>query len=196
MARRTQEEAEQTRRIILDAATKQFEIKGYNATTIAEIAKEAQLTKGAVFHHFPSKEALFTDIWTGLQADLDFAARAAAVAQFSSSDPYAAFLAGSRLYLDWVARRDYRQIVLIDGPAVLGISDWHERDSELGRDNVRAGVRYLIKCGIIDRRREADLTVLLQSILNAAGYALARGEPEVTADSLFDAFEMLLRNAR
>jgi hypothetical protein len=120
----------------------------------------------------------------------------AAAAQIGNSDPYAAFLAGSRVYLDWVARPEFQQIVLIDGPAVLGIAGWYERDSDLGRDNVRAGIRYLIKCGMVARRREADLTILFQSILNAAGYALARNEPEVSADSLFDAFEMLLRNAR
>jgi AcrR family transcriptional regulator len=196
MARRTQKEAEKTRRIILDAATNLFESKGYSNTTIAEIVDATHLTKGAVFHHFTSKEALFTEIWTGLQTDMDAVARAAAAEQFTNPDPYAAFLAGSRIYLDWVARRDYRQIVLIDGPAVLGISGWYERDSELGRDNVRSGIRYLIKCGIVADDREADLSVLFQSILNAAGYALAREEPGVTADSLFDAFEMLLRNAR
>ncbi len=196
MARRTPEEAEATRRAILKAATKLFETKGYSATTTAEIGKAAKVTKGALFHHFSSKEKLFTEIWTNVQTEMDAAARVAAAAQIGNSDPYAAFLAGSRVYLDWVARHDYQQIVLIDGPAVLGIAGWYERDSALGRDNVRSGIRYLIKCGIIAEKREADLSVLFQSILNAAGYALAREEPGLTVDGMFDAFEMLLRNAR
>ena len=196
MVRRTQAEADKTRNDILQAARKLFELQGYSATTIDDIAGDAGVTKGAVFHHFSSKEKLFTEVWTELQTEMDAIARAASAANVSRSDPYAAFLAGARVYMDWVGRRDYQQIVLIDGPAVLGVTGWYERDSALGSDNVLGGVRYLIRCGIIAEHRLRDLAILFQSLLNGAGFALARGQKGVTADSLFDTFEMLLRNAR
>ncbi|MFI6345558.1 ScbR family autoregulator-binding transcription factor [Streptomyces sp. NPDC050560] len=54
----TQERAVRTRRAILEAAAITFDRRGYEAATITEILKEAGVTKGALYFHFPSKEAL------------------------------------------------------------------------------------------------------------------------------------------
>lgn len=58
MARRTKEEAEQTRSRILEAALNIFYRKGYSHTTFVDIAREIGLTKGAVYWHFKSKPDL------------------------------------------------------------------------------------------------------------------------------------------
>jgi len=50
--------AEVTRRSILVASSRLFARRGYHKTTIADIAQAIGLTSGAIFHHFPSKEAL------------------------------------------------------------------------------------------------------------------------------------------
>ena len=55
MARRTKEEAQQTRETILMAALDMFCDKGYSRTTFDEIAKKINLTKGAVYWHFRNK---------------------------------------------------------------------------------------------------------------------------------------------
>lgn len=55
MARRTKEEAEQTRRDILQAALDMFCDKGYTRTTIDDIAKSINLTKGAIYWYFRNK---------------------------------------------------------------------------------------------------------------------------------------------
>lgn len=56
----TQEErSEKSRQQILDAALKLFSHKGYGATSVRDIAEEADLSKGNVYHHFPDKEAIF-----------------------------------------------------------------------------------------------------------------------------------------
>ena len=60
MARRTKEEAEKTRARILASALALFAKKGYDRTTFNDIAARLKLTKGAVYWHFESKQALLT----------------------------------------------------------------------------------------------------------------------------------------
>jgi AcrR family transcriptional regulator len=57
--RRTQEEAEQTRQDLLDAALTIFSQKGYTATRLEDIARASSVTRGAIYHHFGSKSDLF-----------------------------------------------------------------------------------------------------------------------------------------
>ncbi len=59
MARRTKEEAEQTRNGILDAAEQMFFERGVARTTLEEIARAAGVTRGAVYWHFDNKVDLF-----------------------------------------------------------------------------------------------------------------------------------------
>lgn len=56
----TQEErSEKSRQQILDSALKLFSHRGYGATSVRDIAEEAGLSKGNVYHHFPDKETIF-----------------------------------------------------------------------------------------------------------------------------------------
>lgn len=59
----TQEErSERSRHLILDAALKLFSHRGYGATSVQDIAAEAGLSKGNVYHHFPDKETIFRSL--------------------------------------------------------------------------------------------------------------------------------------
>lgn len=57
--RRTKEEAEQTRQDLLEAALTIFSKNGYTASRLEDIAEAAGVTRGAIYHHFGSKEDLF-----------------------------------------------------------------------------------------------------------------------------------------
>ena len=57
--KRTKEEAAETRKSVLDAALRVFSCKGYAAAALEEIAKEAGVTRGAIYHHFGNKEKLY-----------------------------------------------------------------------------------------------------------------------------------------
>ena len=52
----------ETRQLILDASMDLFAQNGYDATSVAEICQRAEVSKGAFYHHFPSKQALFLDL--------------------------------------------------------------------------------------------------------------------------------------
>ena len=196
MARRSRLDAEKTREQLVVVATNLFETKGYADTSINDICAELDITKGGLFHHFKTKEALFREVWTRLQVAMDAEAREAAIAARSLENPYGAFLAGCRVYLKWATRRDYQKIVLIDGPAVLGMKGWYESDHDLGSQNVLAGVRYLAKKGIVKSDRVPALAVMLQSALNGAGFALSRGAEGITAETVYEAFEAMVKSLR
>ena len=196
MGRRTKSDAEQTRERLIAAAKSRFTEHGYADTSINDICADLEITKGALFYHFKSKQDLFMEIWTRLQVDMDQQARDAAIAARSRTDPYSAFLAGCRVYLEHAARQDYQKIVLVDGPSVIGLQGWYEQDHDLGIENVRAGVRYLAKKGIVAEHRVGALAIMLQNALNGAGFALARRAEGITAEGVYDAFETLVKSIR
>lgn len=66
MARKTKEEALKTREAILDAAVQVFSVRGVSRTTLANIAKEAGVTRGAIYWHFKNKEDLLNALWEQL----------------------------------------------------------------------------------------------------------------------------------
>jgi AcrR family transcriptional regulator len=196
MGRRTQAQADDTRAELCAAARRLFASAGYARVSLAEIGAAAGATKGAIYHHFGDKESLFQAVWTQLQLEMDAAAQEAAIAGRSREDPYAAFLAGIRTYLDWTMREDYRRIVLADGPSVLGMERWHALDFELGQDNLAKGTQYLASKGCFPAALARPVAVMLQGALNGAGFALSSGAPGVTRDSVLTAFERLLRGLR
>ncbi|HSB67328.1 MAG TPA: TetR/AcrR family transcriptional regulator [Anaerolineales bacterium] len=59
-----QQRSEETRNRILEAATHLFAKTGYDATGVAEICQAAGVSKGAFYHHFPTKQAIFLDLLT------------------------------------------------------------------------------------------------------------------------------------
>jgi AcrR family transcriptional regulator len=67
----TQHRAEETRGRILDAAVKRFAVAGYDAASVDEICAEAGVSKGAFYHHFPSKQAVFLALMQGWLAMID-----------------------------------------------------------------------------------------------------------------------------
>jgi AcrR family transcriptional regulator len=193
MAKSTSSQAAETRSAIVAAARNLFTERGFAPTTVAEIAAAAGVTKGALFHYFRTKDELFVEVWRQLQVEMDAEAREQAIASRSKSDPYAAFLAGCRVYLDWTARPDYQRIVLIDGPAVLGMERWHKLDFELGQDNMSRGTMFLAQRGHFPIELAHPAAILLQAALNGVGFALSADQPDITRDQAFETFERLLR---
>lgn len=196
MVKRTQQDADETRRNLIEAAKHLFETEGYAAASLADITSAAGVTKGALFHHFDSKEDLFVEVWTGLQIEMDKAAARAAIKARDPDDPYASFLAGCKVYFQWCTRPDYQKIVLVDGPSVLGMKRWRELDFTLGQENMLRGAAYLARKGQFPATEIRPFAIMLQSALNGAGFALAAKEKGVSRASLFRSFERLLRGLR
>ncbi|MDR3105936.1 MAG: multidrug efflux transporter transcriptional repressor AcrR [Yokenella regensburgei] len=63
MARKTKQQALETRQHILDVALRLFSQQGVSSTSLAEIAKAAGVTRGAIYWHFKNKSDVFSEIW-------------------------------------------------------------------------------------------------------------------------------------
>ncbi|WP_162552118.1 TetR family transcriptional regulator, partial [Klebsiella pneumoniae] len=63
MARKTREEAQRTRQLLIESAIQQFALRGVTNTTLTDIADAAGVTRGAGYWHFASKTELFNGMW-------------------------------------------------------------------------------------------------------------------------------------
>lgn len=191
MPRRTAAAAADTRAALVAAGRKLFAERGFSGASTGEISAFAKVTEGALFHHFGGKKDLFAAVFEQLEAELVATAEGAAIAA-RKGDPLDAFLAGCRVYLDFAERREFARIVMIDGPAVLGVEGWRERDSVLGLAAMARGIDALMKVGAIERQPVKPLAVLIFGALNEVGLALARRESGVSSRQCLAALRRLL----
>ncbi|OKB68152.1 DNA-binding transcriptional repressor AcrR [Serratia marcescens] len=71
MARKTKQQAQETRRQILDAAVREFSERGVAATSLTDIATAAGVTRGAIYWHFKNKVDLFNEVWESTEPKID-----------------------------------------------------------------------------------------------------------------------------
>jgi AcrR family transcriptional regulator len=112
---------------LIAVATRLFAERGYEATSIEAILEEAGVSRGSLYHHFRSKDALFEAVHTELSEETG---RQTLLAADGVTDIVAALRAGCRAWIRLAADPVVQRIVLIDGPAVLGWEHWRELDEK------------------------------------------------------------------
>jgi len=124
--RRTQgERTAQTRAALITAARRLFGAEGFAEVGAERVAREAGMTRGALYHQFADKANLFAAVLDEVEAEI--AQRVVgAVAGFDPADTTGMLLAGAGAWLDASAEPDLQRIVLLDGPSVLGWDRWRE----------------------------------------------------------------------
>lgn len=126
VARATKEDSEATARLILTHAARLFAERGYGHVGLEEIAQAASVTRGAVYHHFGSKQGMFEAVAEAAQQKLG---QEVVLAAETEPDVWDGFRAGCRAFLTASLAADSRQILLIDAPSVLGWNAWRRQDS-------------------------------------------------------------------
>jgi AcrR family transcriptional regulator len=109
-------QAEATRTLLLDVARKNFTEHGYADTSIDDIIREAGVARGALYHHFAGKEALFRSVYEVVEGEVVARVMQAAAAQ---SSPWDAVRAGLSTFLDACLEPSFRRIVILDSVSVL-----------------------------------------------------------------------------
>ena len=165
------EQRERTRRTLIERARALFAVRGYGDVGLAEIVAAAGVTKGALYHQFDGKSALFEAVLAGVLAEVADAVVAAAQAQ--EDDPWAQFTAGCRAFL--VASTDpaVARIALVDGPAVLGWTQWRAVDDATSGRHLVEALEALVARGVLAPRPVAPLAHLLGGAMNEAALWLA-----------------------
>jgi AcrR family transcriptional regulator len=109
-------QAEATRELLVAVARERFTNQGYAATSIEDIVQRAGVAKGALYHHFSGKDALFRAVYEAVQADVVSAVMAAALA---AQEPWAGVRAGLSAFLDACLDPAFRRIVVLESVSVL-----------------------------------------------------------------------------
>ncbi|MGA7804484.1 TetR/AcrR family transcriptional regulator [Bradyrhizobium sp.] len=168
------ERREKTQAAIVKAAKRIFGERGFAATTMDDIAASASVAKGAVYHHFPTKEALFEDVFEQvsieLVIDIDRIAR-------TEKDALAAMAAGTEAYFSACANSGAtRRIILRDGPAVLGWERWREIDARHFGGKFPLALAAAMDAGVIARQPIEPLARLLLGAVTEAAVACSAGQ--------------------
>ncbi|ANJ27825.1 TetR family transcriptional regulator [Agromyces aureus] len=164
------EQRARTRAAIIEIAGRRFADGGYAGVALEDVVAEAGLTRGAIYHHFGSKEGLFRAVVEHAQRGVaERVEHAASV----DADPLVAFLAGCRAFLEASLAPRVRRILLIDGPAVLGWGEWREGDLDTSVRLLDEGVAELAAAGAIRDERLGTLATMISGALNEAAIANA-----------------------
>jgi AcrR family transcriptional regulator len=120
-------QAAATREHLVAVARQRFAEQGYAATSIEDIVQRAGVAKGALYHHFSGKDALFRAVYEAVLADVVSAVMAAASAE---QEPWASVRAGLSVFLDACLDRAFRRIVILESVSVLHPE---VREAEIGQ---------------------------------------------------------------
>jgi AcrR family transcriptional regulator len=136
-----------TKRALVDVAEDLFTQHGYTATSLDAIVAGAEVTKGALYHHFSGKQAVFEAVFERVETT---AAGTIKKALESHRDPWEKAQAGLRAFLAVVQQPAYRRLVIQDGPSVLGYERFREQEERSTYSNVVDIVRAVTDAGSWD----------------------------------------------
>lgn len=167
---RREEFSEATRAALLDAATKRFAELGFAGTSLEDVAADIRASRGAVYHHFSSKRALFEAVFARLETN---AVDAAGKAGARGSNAWESALLALDEFLDHCCDPVYGRIVWLEGPLALGWACWTEEEQKYAYGMVESFVRALLESGALARVPLETTTQLAFGMLGAAGQGLA-----------------------
>ncbi len=178
--RRSQEERRaETRGVLIAAARTLFAEKGFAETSTPEIVSAAGVTRGALYHHFADKTALFAAV-----VEQEHAQVATGIEQAGDTmptDPVAALLAGSEAFFSAMSDPGRRRILLVDAPAVLGRDALDQIDARHGLETLVCGLRDAMDAGAIKRLPVLPLAQLFGALFDRAAQAPADQQDDFRA---------------
>lgn len=171
--RSNRERSDRTRAAILEAARALFVARGYADTATPDIVAAAGLTRGALYHHFDDKKALFRAV-----IESEARAVAATIEESAGDGPAAreALLAGAAAYFDAMAAPGRVRLLLLDGPAVLGVTEMAAIDAAHGGRTLEEGL-----AAAMAPQRPEDKTIKATAFLLSAAFDRAALEIDAGA---------------
>lgn len=162
-----------TRRDLIDIARRLFGQRGYDGTPIELILEEAGVARGALYHHFRSKQVLFDAVLEQVVSDV---AAAAANAARPIRDPVASLQAGCDVWLRLALDPAVQRIALLDAPSVVGWTRWRDLDEQYTLAGIKAAFRRITLAG---QPLRGDMDILAHVLLagvNEVALMIARAQ--------------------
>lgn len=167
---RRAEQRVRTRQALVRESRRLFATLGYGVVGLSQIVAAAGVTKGALYHHFASKADVFRAVLEQVQQEVAEQVVAAAEAQ---DDSWARLTAGCRAFLTASTAPEIQQIMLVDGPAVLGWAEWRALDEAASARHLAEALADLIADGTIAAQPVTPLAHLLSGAMNESALWLA-----------------------
>jgi AcrR family transcriptional regulator len=187
---RREQYSEATRAALLEAAARRFTEHGFKATALEDVAADIQATRGAVYHHFANKTALFRAVYD--QAEKEMLKRVEAAAGAHLDDPGAAADAALEMFLECCCEPVYGRLVWQEAPVALGWSEWVASSEQHSFGLIELTVRTLIEVGKLPPLPVTRLARTVFHLLGSAGIDLAL-TPEADKERAKDEYLQVLR---
>jgi AcrR family transcriptional regulator len=173
--RRSNADRSQAMRDALIAAGRELFIgRGYAETSTPEIVAAANVTRGALYHHFEDKAALFRAV---IVAESERVAEKINTATQDCTSAAEALNTGTDAYLDAMIEPGRTRLLLVDGPAVLGHDTMDQIDRETSGGTIVVGLSAALE-------REPDAEMLVLGRLLSAAFERAALDIAAGAESL------------
>ncbi|MCH1627195.1 TetR/AcrR family transcriptional regulator [Ferdinandcohnia quinoae] len=169
--KRSKEESYETINQLREVARKHFTEHGYAATVLDEIVKEANLTRGAVYHHFGSKKGLFLAVLESVQREVAERVESEAA---QSEDLWDQLILGCLAFVTAAVEEKNKRIMLIDGPAVLGWETWRSMDEKGSMQLLHEQLQLMQNQGYFESISIDALTHILSGALNESALWIAQ----------------------
>jgi AcrR family transcriptional regulator len=191
--KRTQaERSAATQAALVAAARPLFAEHGYAAISTDQIARAAQVTRGALYHQFSGKEELFAAVVEEIEAEIAEQI-AAHIAVTEPTDVEQLIGANIDAFLTACAEPDVHRIALVEAPAALGWERWREICFRHGLSNVDRVLRSLIEAGLMADQPIRPLAhVIAGAIDEAALYAARAPDRALATEQARDALVALV----
>ncbi|HEV7735230.1 MAG TPA: helix-turn-helix domain-containing protein [Candidatus Binatia bacterium] len=154
-------------------AAKAFGTRGYAATSLDDVVQRARVTKGALYHHFADKRALFEAVFEEEERRLMAGSMAAAS---GGRDAWERLRAGCHGFLRGCLAPAVQRIVLLDAPAVLGWERWREIDARYALALIESGIAQAMAAGQVAPGSARIRAHLLMATVTEAAMLLARAD--------------------
>ena len=183
-----------TTRVIVAVARDLFATKGYEGTSIEDILHTSRVSRASIYNRFDSKKDLFrlaleqveTEFIEGMVAE-----------GMPGDDVWEELTNGCIAFLDVATQPSICQIMLVDGPVVLGWDEWNEIEARHGRGLLKGFLQQAMDNGFIATQPTEPLVMLLTGALNEAAMAIAHSKhPAKTRRELTDAFRWMFDSLR
>ncbi len=160
-----------TRLQVLATATRLFAEIGYEAVSIELVLQSCAISKGALYHHFRNKEALFTSVLEEVEARI---VETVAGRSEDAANPLDALRAGCGAWLDLVGSdAAVRRIAVIDAPSVLGWQAWRQMEGRYALGLLRNALRVAADLGCLEPARVDACASMLLAVLNEMAMLIA-----------------------
>jgi AcrR family transcriptional regulator len=167
------ERGQDTRHRMVAVATRLFGEQGYEATSIEAVLRESEVSRGALYHHFASKEQLFEAVLEAAEAEISAATIAGSR---GLTDPVEALRVGCETFLELAQGGPLRQIALIDAPTALGWNKWREIEARHGLGLLKTALEAAARLGRIDPDLADTFAHILLATLIELALMIARAD--------------------